>query len=295
MAARVAVCQMRTTADLERNLAVCSRLIRQAVSGGASLVCLPENFAFMGTSSSESVAIAQPLSGPRMASYRNLAKENNVWLSLGGFQEAIEVPAPAAEDNDSPTESVQDQPQLPKQVYNTHVIIDNDGAIKAIYRKIHLFDVDIKGGPCLLESSFTQSGRDLVVCDSPVGVLGLTTCYDVRFPELYRKLALMGAQVLLVPAAFTVPTGSAHWHVLLRARAIENQCFVVAAAQVGQHNEKRKTFGHGVVVDAWGTVLADLGEEEEAVAVIELPFDAQAKIRREMPVWTHRRPDVYGQ
>jgi predicted amidohydrolase len=187
-AARIAVCQLRSTNHLEANFIQCEQLIRKAASLGAQLVCLPENFSFLGTSYLESLAIAQPLSGARMDQFRGLARDNNIWLSLGGFQEKVE---PADENA---------QPRL----HNTHVIVDNSGSIRAVYRKLHLFDVDIVNGPKLLESSFTSPGSRVVLCESPVGKLGLSICYDVRFPELYLSLTAAGANVILVPAAFTV-------------------------------------------------------------------------------------------
>lgn len=184
-----------------------------AAAAGAKVLFLPENFSFLGRSPAESLAIAEPLDGPLMKRYQDLAKQHKIWLSLGGFQEK------------GPDSS---------HLYNTHVIIDDSGDIKASYRKIHLFDVDVPGGPRLKESEFTVPGEGLSCVSTPFGKLGLSVCYDLRFPALYQKLAFqMGAEILLVPAAFTVPTGEAHWHTLLRARAIETQCYVIAAAQAG--------------------------------------------------------------
>eukprot|EP00299_Pterocystis_sp_00344_P016997 c8529_g1_i1.p1 GENE.c8529_g1_i1~~c8529_g1_i1.p1 ORF type:complete len:318 (+),score=57.61 c8529_g1_i1:58-954(+) len=267
MAARIAICQMRSTNVLEVNLQSCAQLIKRAAELGAEMAFFPENFSFLGSSSAESLSIAQPLTGPRMQEFQELAKQHQIWLSLGGFQEK----------HDSPN-----------HLCNTHVIVDKDGQLRASYRKMHLFDVNIEGGPKLMESSFAVPGNRYVTCDSPVGKLGLSVCYDLRFPELYQILTAVGAQVLLVPAAFTVPTGKAHWHTLLRARAIETQCFVIASAQVGQHNEKRSSFGHALVIDPWGEVLIDCGETENDVQLVELDLARLAKVRREMPVQAHR-------
>lgn len=200
---KIAVAQMTSTHDIEENYRVVSNLTAEASAAGASLLCLPENFHFLGRNFTESLAIAEPLDGPSIRRYADLAKEHNIMLSLGGFQEK------------GPDED---------HLYNTHIILDSKGHIAARYRKIHLFDVDVRGGPVLMESRFTARGRGLATCTSSAGHLGLSTCYDLRFPQMYQRLAWeMGAQTLLVPSAFTVPTGKAHWEVLLRARAIENQ------------------------------------------------------------------------
>lgn len=229
------------------------------------------------TSLLQSLAIAEPLTGPTIARYSALAKRLGLWLSLGGFQE---------------------KGPDPSHLFNCHVIIDAGGHIAATYRKIHLFNVDVPGGPVLMESRFTSPGTQLAVCDSPAGRLGLSVCYDLRFPEVYQRLVLdMGAEVLLVPSAFTVATGKAHWEVLLRARAIETQCYVVAAAQAGRHNEKRESYGHSIIVDPWGTVVGKLDDPHATgIAVAEVDLDAMRKVRERMPVAEHRaagRPAVH--
>jgi len=198
-----------------------------------------------------------------------MAKEHGVWISAGGIQEKSQ------EDG---------------KWYNCHVIIDARGSIRDVYRKIHLFDVDIPGGPRLMESNFTLPGNDVKVCDSPAGKLGLSICYDLRFPDLYQKLRFdKGAQVILVPSAFTVETGRAHWEVLLRARAIETQCYVIAAAQVGAHNEKRSSYGHSLVIDPWGAVAARIDDESPAIATAEIDFSMIDQVRARMPLDQHRK------
>ncbi len=183
-------------------------------------------------------------------------------------------------------------PELPAsgeaRAHNTAVYLDATGAIGAAYRKIHLFDVAIPDGASYAESASTAPGQTPVLVDTPLGKLGLSVCYDLRFPELYRELARLGAQLLAVPAAFTLHTGRDHWHVLLRARAIENLCYVLAPAQYGRHNDKRVTYGHAMIVDPWGQVLAEVGDHE-GVAVAEIDLDHQAKLRRELPALSHRR------
>jgi len=217
---RIAVGQLTSGANQLENLAVCSKLAHEAVAAGAAMLFLPEAFASLQASQAETLASAQSLDGPLMQQYQQLARSCGLWLSLGGFQET----GPDA-----------------NHIYNCHVVLNNQGRLAAKYRKVHLFDVDVTNGPILMESNTTAPGNELVVCDSPAGRLGLSVCYDLRFPELYQQLVhTMGAEVITVPSAFTRPTGEAHWEVLLRARAIECQAWVIAAAQAGRHNEKRE-------------------------------------------------------
>jgi len=199
---------------------------------------------------------------------RELARKTGAWLVLGGMPEKI--------------------PGDPGHIYNACVVLDGEGTVRGIYRKIHLFDVAIPGGAEFRESATVAPGSEPVIVDTPVGPLGLSVCYDLRFPELYRALAAKGARLCVVPAAFTAHTGKDHWHVLLRARAIENQLYVIAAAQFGQHNPKRATYGHALVVDPWGNVLAD-ASDRPCVVVAEVDAELQDKVRREMPCLQHRR------
>ena len=270
--ARVAVGQMTSTSDVLANYETCARLARDAVAAGCSLLALPECFSFMGSTGEESLAQAEPLDGPKMARYRALARETGLWLSLGGFQEAC----------------LSD----PTKYYNAQVVLDDQGAVRAHYRKVHLFDVDVPGGPVLMESTTTLPGDlGLVSCDSPVGKLGLTVCYDLRFPAVYERLRFdHGAEVVTVPSAFTRPTGAAHWEVLLRARAIETQCFVLAAAQAGTHNERRQSYGHAMVVGPWGVVVAKVpgGPEATGIAVADVDLARMRAIRTSMPLGEHR-------
>jgi len=263
---------MRSTDDLSANLARCGELTAQAASEGAQLVVLPECFSFLGRSEGDKLAIAEPLddpgaTGPVMSTLRELATKHGIWLLGGGTPEVV--------------------PGDAKRAYNTAVTIAPSGELVARYRKIHLFDVDIPGGAVLRESDSTAPGDELVVirvADAPVGV---SICYDVRFPELYRQLVKeMGAEVLLVPAAFTAHTGSAHWHLLLRARAVEDQAWVVAAAQWGGHNEKRESYGHSMIVDPWGTIIAERAEGD-GVVFATLDSATVAKRRTQMPCLSH--------
>jgi len=266
--------QLTSTTDLQKNFENCSLLADKASKHGVDLLCFPECFAYLGEPGGAIFKIAEPLDGPLFNRYRSLAKEKGIWISYGGFHET--------------------NPQDDKHVFNTHVIVDNQGEIKATYRKLHLFKVDIKDGPSLDETAVVSKGKEVVVVDSPVGKLGITTCYDVRFPELYGILRTMGAQVILVPSAFTLPTGRDHWEVLLRARAIETQCYVAAAAQYGIHNPKRTTFGRSLVADPWGTVISCCPDTSPTLTIAEIDHSRIEKVRESMPVFSHRRNDIYG-
>uniref|UniRef100_A0A7C9A475 CN hydrolase domain-containing protein n=1 Tax=Opuntia streptacantha TaxID=393608 RepID=A0A7C9A475_OPUST len=269
--ARVAVAQMTSVNDLASNFATCARLVKEAAAAGAKLLCFPESFSYVGDLLGDSVKIAEPLDGPIMQGYCDLARESKIWLSLGGFQEKGSDDA---------------------HLRNTHVIVDDAGNIRDKYSKIHLFDVDVPGGTVYKESSFTEAGKDVVALDSPIGRLGLTVCYDLRFPELYQLLRFKHqAQVLLVPSAFTKITGEAHWEILLRARAIETQCYVIAAAQAGKHNQNRESYGDSLIIDPWGTVVGRLSDRlSTGIAVADIDFSFIESIRTKMPIEKQRKP-----
>ena len=225
----------------------------------------------MGDKETHALIIAEDLDGPLLGRYRDLAKDSGLWLSLGGFPEKV------------PGE---------KRAYNTHLIIDDQGQIVSTYRKIHLFDVTLPTGQSLKESEAIRPGDSLEVCETPLGSTGLAICYDLRFPELFLGLTRLGARVILVPAAFTLITGKDHWETLLRARAIENQCYVIAAAQTGRHNTKRQSFGNAMIIDPWGAVVARVSEGE-GIACASLDFEYLQKVRSRLPVATHRRPELF--
>ncbi len=268
-----AVVQMTARDDLQANLDRAEGLVRRAVARGAKLVGLPENLSFMGPEEAKLATAEQwPLgavesdAGVVRAWAARLARECGAWLLLGGVTEA------------SPNAG---------RVFNTCVVVDSHGVLVAKYRKIHRFDVDLADGTHLRESKVVDAGSEVVACDSPIGRVGLSICYDVRFPELYRRLVDAGAEVLSVPAAFTVPTGRDHWHVLLRARAIESQCYVLAPAQWGSHGHGRSTYGHALIVDPWGTVIAEC-PDGEGVAVAEIDLARLRAIRGQLPSLQHR-------
>jgi predicted amidohydrolase len=264
--ATAAVVQMRSTADVSANLATASRLVEEAATRGARFVSLPENFAFL-RSEGEPVPEAQGIDGEWVSRMAALAARHRLLLLLGSLPER--VPGDA-------------------RVYNTSVLIAPDGRTIATYRKIHLFDIDLPGIAHLKESRSVIPGEDVVVADTELGAIGLSICYDLRFPELYRRQSARGARVLAVPSAFTDRTGKDHWEVLLRARAIENLAYVVAAAQWGAHGPGRASHGHALIVDPWGSVLAQV-PDGEGVALAELDFERQDRIRRELPALGHIR------
>ena len=264
----VAAVQLSCQDQLEANLAECARWVKVAADRGAELVLLPENFAFMGPEL-EKRGIAEELgdrSAPIQRALSAMARENAVVLAAGGLPEA---------SGDA------------KRPFNTHAVFDRKGEIVASYRKIHLFDVRLPDGSELCESAATRAGSEAVVVQIGGFKVGLSICYDLRFPELYRKLVDQGAEVILAPAAFTLLTGKDHWHVLLRARAIEAQCFVVAAAQWGTHPKGRTTYGHSLVIDPWGTVIAECSDGA-GVVLAELDRVILDRVRANLPSLKHR-------
>jgi predicted amidohydrolase len=263
--------QMTSGADLGKNLETIRRLVGEAAGRGAQLVVLPENFAFMGLGEAEKLAVAEPLgAGPIQTQLADVARSSAVWLVAGGMPERI------------------DGPEGSGTVHNTCLVYDPTGERTAVYRKVHIFDVHIAGAAEFMESRTVAPGTEVVVAETALAKVGLSICYDVRFPELYRELGRRGARIVVVPAAFTLHTGKDHWHALLRARAIENEVYVLAAAQFGRSNEKRVCYGHSVIIDPWGTVVAE-APDRACVVVAEIDLDFQDKVRRELPCLDHRR------
>ncbi|MDV2504554.1 MAG: carbon-nitrogen hydrolase family protein [bacterium] len=263
---RVAAVQMTSTQEVEANLALSESLVREAASAGASLVALPENFSYFKVEG-EVAAFQTSLDGELVARFGSLARELAVTLLLGSIPEAI----PDSE-----------------KTYNTSVLLGPDGQTLAFYRKIHLFDVDVPGVVELKESKAVEAGDEVVTAKTPACVVGLTVCYDLRFPELYRRLARAGAEVLTVPSAFLPHTGKDHWEALLRARAIENQAYVIAPAQFGRHSERRASYGRSLIIDPWGLVLAQ-APDGEGVITAEIDLDHLRTLRRNMPCLEHMR------
>jgi deaminated glutathione amidase len=268
---RAAAVQLTSTPDRDRNLGTADRLTRAAAAAGAELVVLPEKWAVLG-SPEQTAASAEPFDGPALAWARATARELGIDLVAGSIAERV-----AGREKGS----------------NTSVHIGPDGEVRAVYRKIHMFDVEV-GGRTYRESAHEEPGDEVVLSESAGGVeLGLTVCYDLRFPELYRILAVRGARVITVPAAFTLATTREHWEVLLRARAIEDQAFLVAANQIGEHAPGYRSGGRSMIVDPWGVVLAQAPDAETFITA-ELDLHRQAEIRRTLPSLANRRPHAYA-
>ncbi|XP_055594832.1 nitrilase and fragile histidine triad fusion protein NitFhit isoform X2 [Uranotaenia lowii] len=276
-ASRIAVVQMRSTNDKAHNLDQVRTIVEKAKSQHASFVFFPECCDYVGTHREETLKLSETLEGPTVAEYRRLARENKLWLSMGGVHESI--PESNCEI---------------KNIYNTHVLIDDQGELVAKYRKLHMFNV-VTPEFKFRESETVRSGAELVPpVETPIGNIGLQICYDVRFSEASTLLRKQGAQILTYPSAFAVSTGKAHWEVLLRARAIENQCFVIAAAQIGFHNKKRESYGHAMVVNPWGVILGEAAPQDLDVLTIDLDFEKLSNVRQNMPCFEHRRDDIYN-
>ena len=263
---QAAAVQMTSTDDVEANLAQATRWIRRAASAGAQLVALPENFACL-RAEGDRIDFRTDLDGDLVARMGAEAKTAKIHLLLGSIPERI---------------------PRSRRIHNTSVLLGPNGKRLAVYRKMHLFDIDIAGGMTLIESKTVKPGDRPVVVPTALGRFGLSICYDLRFPELYRRLALDGAQVLFVPAAFTAYTGPHHWLPLLRARAIENQCWVVAPAQIGQHSAKRRSHGETTVIDPWGRVVARKPRGRGLVQV-EIDLGQIDRVRRGLPCLKHTR------
>jgi|UniRef100_A0A7C5AKE0 predicted amidohydrolase len=265
---RIAAVQLNSKADLAGNVARAREYTIKAAQEGAMLVSLPEHFAYLGPEEKWPPS-TQTLKGPLFREFSALARELGIFVLLGSFPEKA-------------------SPDLPP--YNTSVLLGRDGNILAVYRKIHLFDVNLPGGPVFKESDFVRPGTEVVAVALPGTpfTAGLAICYDLRFPELFRALVSRGANLLFVPAAFTFATGRDHWEVLLRARAIENQAYVVAPAQWGTHSPGRRSYGRSLIVDPWGTILAQ-APDGEGVIYADLDPDRLERLRRDLPCLQHRR------
>ena len=266
---RVAICQMNAGGgDVRENVATATRLLDEAGAGGADLAGLPELWPLYG-SYDQMRGIATPIPGPLTDVIAEVARARSMWIVGGSVPEA-------ADD----------------RVFNTSCLFDRDGEIVARYRKIHLFDVDLPGEPPMRESAVFTAGEELVTHDTDMGRIGLSICYDVRFPELYRGLMTLGAEIVCVPSAFTEVTGRAHWEVLLRVRAIEEQCFIVAPAQWGpwgRPEDGRRTYGNSIVVDPWGEVLVRAPREGDGVWFADLDMARLQHVRETLPALQHRR------
>jgi len=272
---KAAVIQMTSTTDVQRNLDAAAELLSQAAAAGARLAVLPENFVIMGKKETDKFAVAENAgAGPIQEFVSKLAKQLELWIVAGTM--------PIKVSGES-------------RVAAASLIFDEQGDCVARYDKIHLFDVDVNDAHgSYRESASMVPGKASVCVDTPVGKLGMAICYDMRFPEMFRSLSAQGAQLFAIPAAFTVPTGRAHWEVLLRARAIENLGFVLAAAQTGKHENDRETWGHSMIIDPWGEVLG-CRPDGAGVVVVDIDLQHQAGIRQRFPALTQRRFHISDQ
>ncbi len=267
---RIALFQAQTGLDPERNARDLVARIREAAAGGAAMLFTPEMSGLLDREKGRAMRhLHFQAEDPVLAAVREAAREAGIWVHLGSL-------ALLTADGD--------------KLLNRGFVIDGEGEIRASYDKIHLFDVDLPTGESWRESATYERGSRAVVVETPAGALGMSICYDLRFAGLYAALTNEGATILSIPAAFTAPTGEAHWHVLIRARAIEAGAFVVAAAQVGRHEDGRVTYGHSLVVDPWGKVLLDMGGEAPGLGFAELDQAAVEEVRRRLPAIWHRRP-----
>lgn len=267
---RAAVCQMNSQGDYQENMRVALDLLARSRDAGADLAVLPEVFTYRGDRARRREYV-ESIPGPTTEALAAKARELQMWVLGGSIPEASDDPA---------------------RSYNTSVLFDRDGNEVARYRKIHLFDVDIAGKVTAKESESIRPGNEIVTADIEGHKFGLAICYDLRFPELFRSLALMGCEAIFLPSAFTLQTGRDHWEVLIRARAIENSCYMLAPGLVGKHESGGETYGHSMIVDPWGTVVANM-PDETGIAVAELDFARQARIRQEIPVLANRQPAAY--
>ncbi|XP_017028817.1 nitrilase and fragile histidine triad fusion protein NitFhit [Drosophila kikkawai] len=271
--ATIAVGQMRSTSDKAANLCQVKELVTLAKARNACMLFLPECCDFVGENRAQTLELSERLDGELMAQYRELARCNDMWLSFGGLHERNEQ----------------------GKIYNAHVLVNGKGEVASVYRKMHLFDATTKEIRLRESDTVTPGERLGRPVATPAGRIGLQICYDLRFAEPAVLLRKLGAQLLTYPAAFTYATGKAHWEILLRARAIETQCFVVAAAQQGWHNQKRQSWGHSMIVSPWGKVLADCGGEQElGIGTAEIDLGQLETLYQSMPCFEHRRHDLYS-
>jgi deaminated glutathione amidase len=267
---RAAAVQLNSTDDKQRNLEAAERLVHDAAADGAELIALPEKWNLLGGGEALRAG-AEQLDGSTITAARSWARELGVYLVAGSIAEH--------------------RPDH-ERLFNTSVLIGPDGDVESVYRKIHMFDVNV-GGVAYRESEHEQPGGEIVLAHAGDVPVGMTVCYDLRFPELYRILAVRGARVLVVPSAFTLHTGKDHWEVLLRARAIENSAFVLAPNQIGEAPPHYRSYGRSMILDPWGVVLATASDEECFVAA-ELDFALQDRIRESLPSLANRRPESYA-
>jgi deaminated glutathione amidase len=271
MLLRTVAIQLNSQNSLEKNMAAVDHYLDRAANVGAQFVALPELWTYLGPLAGYKEA-AQTLSGPAIQMLREKARRYSIVVHGGSI--------------------IEPHPELGGKFYNTSVLIDRTGEIAAVYRKIHLFDISLANGESHRESERIVPGDKVVTAEIDGVAFGLTICYDLRFPELYRSLTLQGAQIVIVPAAFTLHTGRDHWEVLLRARAIENQCYIVAPAQVGKYPPDKQSFGRAMIIDPWGLVLAQ-AQDMPGMITVDIDLAQIERVRSQIPCLEHRKPNLY--
>jgi len=271
---KIACIQTNTCNNLERNLAECERMVLEAVEGGAEFIHLPENAFLMRASDRDRATIYEDVDHPGVHLCQRLAKEHGVWILIGSvFAPAVTAPEGSGD----------------ARWYNRSLLINDQGQITARYNKIHLFDAALGPDRYYQESARIKPGENIVVTDTPWGKLGMAICYDVRFPHLHREMAKAGARMISIPAAFAEHTGKAHWHVLLRARAIETGCFVIAPGQCGTHPGDKRTYGYSLIINPWGEIVAEGHPTDTCVIIAEIDVDDVDDIRKRLPSIHHDR------
>lgn len=268
---RAAVIQVTSNDDKKANLKKCLDLLDEAINNKADFIALPENFAYLKMEG-EAFPFSESLDGEILSRFSQIAKEKKVYILAGSIPEKIEGS---------------------EKTYNTSVLFNRSGEKIAQYRKIHLFDVAFSENKVYKESRLVESGKELSIAETEFGKIGLTICYDLRFPELFRQLTFLGSNVIVIPSAFTVNTGKDHWEVLLRARAIENQIYIIAPDQFGKHSDRRSSYGNSMIIDPWGKVLSR-AYDKECVIYADLDFEYQNSIRKKLPVLTHVQKGLFN-
>lgn len=270
MTNKIAIAQITSTTDREQNLKKVLPMISEAADNGADLIAFPEALLCLGDQDAAGKKIAETIPGDTVRLFQEEAQKRNISILMGS------IPEKDAEN--------------PGKTFNTSVLMDRKGELVGVYQKIHLFDVDLPTGR-FMESDTVSAGKELVCCDHEIGKIGLTICYDLRFPNLYQRLTTLGAQIIFNVAAFTHETGKAHWLPLLRARAIENQVYIAASGQYGWHGKKRRTFGHSVLIDPWGKVIAE-APDGEGIIYGDIDLSLIASVRQKIPMQNHKVPGI---
>ena len=280
MKMKIAILQTKVFAEKEKNIRQLEEILASGRTEGADLVTLPEMFACPYETGNFPL-YAEAEGGPSWQALSALAKKYGIYLSAGSMPEAVKAKSEKAE---SPSEK--------DRVYNTAYVFDREGKQIGKHRKAHLFDINVEGGQCFKESDTLSPGERIGCFDTEFGKIGLCICYDFRFPETARLMALDGAKVILVPAAFNMTTGPAHWELMFRQRAVESQCYVIGTAPARDPDSSYISWGHSIAVDPWGTILTQM-DEKEGICIIEIDLDYVDKVRRELPLLAHRRTDLY--